>query len=89
MFVQQEQVLRVLYLEVSSWSSSFTNCWGTFRDRRLSAICSRTCRWFPSVLGNRYILDKVPPNTDGSEGERFRRILNPGVRASPVLSSGT
>lgn len=66
--VQQKHVLCVLYLEVSSCSSSLTNCWGTFRDRRLSAICSRTCRWFPLVVGNRYILDKVPPKTGGKEG---------------------
>lgn len=65
--------LCVLYLEVSSWSSSLTNCWGTFRDRRLSAICSRTCSWFPLVVGNRYILDKVPPKTEGKEGGIFRQ----------------
>lgn len=33
-------------------------------DKTLSAICSRTRKWFPAVVGKRYILDRAPPNTD-------------------------
>ena len=40
-----------------------TNCRGMCRERTLSAICSRTRRWFPSVVGKRYIRDMTPPNT--------------------------
>lgn len=58
---------KCLYLAASSSSSSLTNCLGMFRDRTLSAICSSTRRWFPSVVGKRYILDIVPPNTEATE----------------------
>ena len=52
------------YLTASSSSSSLTNCRGICRERALSAICSRTRRWLPSVVGNRYIRDITPPNTE-------------------------
>ncbi len=52
-----------IYLAASSSSSILTNCLGMCRESTLSAICSRTRRWFPSVVGNRYIREIVPPNT--------------------------
>lgn len=52
------------HLAASSSSSSFTNCRGTCSERTLSAICSRIRRWLPSVVGNRYMRQMAPPNTE-------------------------
>lgn len=52
------------HLAASSSRSSFTNCLGMCNDSTLSAICSKILRWFPSVVGKRYIRQMAPPNTE-------------------------
>lgn len=61
------------YLAASSSSRSFTKLRGTVRDSTLSAICSRTRRWFPSVVGKRYMRDIVPPNTGQDRSEAWSK----------------
>ena len=68
------------YLTASSSSSSLTNWRGICRDSALSAICSRIRRWLPSVVGNRYVRDMTPPNTEAD-----RNIVSqPCIQRPPV-----
>lgn len=79
------------HLAASSSSSSFTNCRGTCRERTLSAICSRIRRWLPSVVGNRYMRQMAPPNTEVGTQEGGCRptcmdpLLKPSMTLSPVF----
>lgn len=72
--------LQCSYLAASSSSSSLTNCLGMFNERTLSAICSSTRKWFPSVVGKRYIRDIVPPNTEDRNLIRLDQIVMDQIR---------
>lgn len=75
-----EQQYQHNYLTASSSSSSLTNWRGICRDSALSAICSRIRRWLPSVVGNRYVRDMTPPNTEAD-----RNIVSQScIQRSPV-----
>lgn len=73
------------HLAASSSSSSFTNCRGTWRERTLSAICSRIRRWLPSVVGNRYMRQMAPPNTEvrTQEDRLWEKWLQTCLHGSP------